>query len=254
MQRFVDITLLLIFPGQNTSHVGVRPHQILLALKDPKFYLGAGLIATQGIGIGAFGVFLPTFVHQFGYGRLQTQLISMIPYAFGLLGLIVFSYLSDRMGQKGIIILISLAISCTGFSILLSTTNKVALLAGASFVACGAYPGLVVGVAWNMTFHGGYTKRATAVWGIQVLVQSYSIIATQVYRSPPRFFLGHGISLGLYTVGALCTVSLLVIVKKANASREARKLDFEQRGEVDPQAELSFEDLGDAHPLWRYAV
>ena len=225
-----------------------------MALKDPKLYLGSAMIGSQGIGIGAFGVFLPTFVKEFGYGVLQSQLLTMIPYAFGLVGLIFFAWLSDRFGRKGFTTMVCLGISCTGFVLLLCTTNKIALLAGACFVAGGAYPGVVVSVAWMLTIHGGYTKRATAVWGSQVFLQCYSIIATQVYRNPPRFFLGHGVALGLYAVGFVCTFVLLVIVKKANELRATRRRELESRGESDVDSEKTFEELGDFHPAWAYTL
>lgn len=75
-----------------------------------------------------------------------------------------------------------------GFIILLSTSNKTASIAGCFFVAAGAYPAITVGGAWITTIHGGYTKRALAVGIAQVFVQSYSIIGTQIYDQPPRFF------------------------------------------------------------------
>jgi hypothetical protein len=88
----------------------------------------------------------------------------MIPFAFGLASLIGFAWLADRIAHKGAVTLFCMAVSCAGFIVLLSTTNKVALVAGACFVCAGAYPQLVVSVAWTLTFHGGYTKRALAIW------------------------------------------------------------------------------------------
>ena len=88
----------------------------------------------------------------------------MIPFAFGLATLIAFAWISDRIQQKGLITLICMALTCTGFIILLSTTNTVALVVGACFVSAGAYPQLVVSIAWSLTFHGGYTKRALSIW------------------------------------------------------------------------------------------
>lgn len=212
------------------------------------------MMGTGGIGIGAFSVFLPTFIKEFGFGRLESQLLTILPYGCGLIGLIFFAWLADRLGQKAYITMVTEVICCAGFIVLLATTNKIALMAGACLVAAGAYGCLVVSVSWVMTMQGGYTKRATAVWICQIFIQCYSIIATQVYRSPPRFFLGHGIALGLYALGLVSTFVLLVIVKKANASREARRRELESRGEIDPDAEKTFEDLGDFHPAFRYSL
>lgn len=225
-----------------------------MCFKDIKFWLGSLMIGTAGISIGAFSVFLPTFIREFGYGRVQTQLLTMIPYAFGLVGLVFFSWLADKLNKRAFVALACNVIVCTGFVMLLATTNPVALVAGSCFVAGGAYPGLVVGVSFVLTQHGGYTKRATSNWGVQIFVQCYSIIATQVYRSPPRFFLGHGIALGFQALGLLANIGLYIIVSRANAARDQRAREFAERGEVDPDTLKTFEDLGDFHPSYRYAL
>ena len=225
-----------------------------MCFKDIKFWLGSLMIGTAGIGIGAFSVFLPTFIKEFGYGKVHTQLLTLIPYGFSLVALLFFAWLADHLQQKALISLGCSLVSCAGFVILLATTNPVVGIAGSCFVAAGAYPALVVGVAFLLPLHGGYTKRATSNWGSQVFVQCYSIISTQVYRTPPRFFLGHGIALGLYAIGVLSNLALYIIVKRANAARDQVQREWEARGEVNPDMEKSFEDLGDFHPAYRYAI
>ncbi len=89
---------------------------------------------------------------------------------------------------------------------------------------------------------------------IQVFIQCYSIISTQVYRTPPRFFLGHGVSLGLYALGMIATAVLVVICKKSNKKKEERRAAFEARGEVDPDMSKSFEELCDFHPAYMYTL
>jgi MFS family permease len=225
-----------------------------MAARDPKIYLGALLVAPIGIGIGAFNVFLPTFINAFGYDRLHSQLISIIPYACALVSMLFFAWLSDYTGRKAIFCVCGLGVCCIGFIIFLTVTDKVVLLVGACLVSCGSYPTLVIAIAWTMTLHGGYTKRATSMWATQVLLQGYSIIATQVYRNPPRFILGHSVSLGLFALGILAGTALFFLVSRQNKSREERRQAFERNGETDPDMEKSFEELGDFHPGWKYTT
>lgn len=232
----------------------MRPRQIWIALKDPKLYTGSLLVGAAGVGIGAFSVFLPTFIREFGFSQLQTQLYSMIPYAFGLVGLIFFSWLSDHLGQRAWVTILCLCITATGFVILLATTNRVALVAGACFVAGGAYPSLVVGISWTMTFHGGYTKRATSSWAVQIVIQGYSIMASQIYRNPPRYFLGHGIALAVYALGIACAIVSWWICVQANKAKDQRQAEFASRGEVDPDMDEDYERLCDYHPGYRYST
>lgn len=240
--------------AQNSKGAKLRPRQIWIAFKDPKLYTGSLMVGTAGVGIGAFSVFLPTFIKEFGFSRLETQLYSMIPYAFGLLGLLFFSWLSDRLHQRALVTIICLSITATGFIILMATTNKVALVAGACFVAAGAYPSLVVSIAWMLTFHGGYTKRATASWINQVFIQGYSIMATQVYRNPPRYFLGHGIALGVYTIGILSAIASWWICSRANKAKDRRQAELAAAGEIDPDMDEDYERLCDYHPGYRYTT
>lgn len=212
------------------------------------------MLGSGGVGIGSFSVFLPTFVREFGFGRLQTQLITIIPYAFAVVGLLVLAYVSDRVARKGLMTIMLLGVSATGFVILLSTTNTVALVAGSCFVAGGAYPCLVIMVAWVLSMHGGYTKRATSVTGANIVIQGFSMISSQVYRHPPRFFLGHGFSLGVYLVAMCCAAWLLRHVKRQNEMKEKTRLEYEARGEVNPLSSKTFEDLGDYHPDYRYTI
>ena len=240
--------------GQNTKNARARPHQILLAFRDPKLYLGSLMIAAQGIGIGAFSIILPTLINEFGFSALDTQLYSMIPYAFGFVSQTTISYIADRINRKGIVTVICLSITSIGFIILLSTTNKVAQLAGCCFVTTGAYPGLAIAAAWMLSFHGGFTKRATAIWVCQIFVQAYSIISTQVYRDPPRFFLGHGLALGLYVLAIACTMILLVMLTRANKAKDLIRAECEAIGESVPAMEIDFEELCDFHPSYRYPL
>ena len=87
------------------------------------------------------------------------------------------------------------------------------ILTGCCFVAVGAYPAIGIGASWITTVHADYTKRATAFAVCQVFVQSYSIIGSQVYDRPPRFYKGHGVLLGLNALAAVCTWGLTARVK-----------------------------------------
>ena len=115
------------------------------------------------MGIGAFSVFLPTFIKEFGFSIQQTQLYSMIPYVFALFSHDQLVIRRRPVGAQGPPVT-CLSVSCVGFIMLPCVTNKVALMAVPCFVAAGAYPGLIIGVAFTIPTQGGYTKRVTSVW------------------------------------------------------------------------------------------
>jgi hypothetical protein len=185
---------------------------------------------------------------------VTTQLYSIIPYAFATVSLFAACWGADRFKTKGLFLIGCLSVSLIGFVLLLATTNTVALMAGTCFVASGAYAGVILGATWNIANHGGYTKRAVSAAASQIFIQCYSIISTQIYVKPPRFFLGHGVLSGLVALGLLAAVANFLIIKKRNTEREARAADFERLGEVDPDMAKSYEELCDYHPGYRYVM
>jgi len=54
-------------------------------------------IVTASLGLL---LFLPQMVKQLGLTNMQVGWVSMIPYAFGALSMIVWGYVSDRMGER----------------------------------------------------------------------------------------------------------------------------------------------------------
>ncbi|OKL55471.1 hypothetical protein UA08_09207 [Talaromyces atroroseus] len=236
-------------PGSKAKSV-----QVWLAIKDPKSWLQALVVGAVCLNVAAFGTFLPTFIQLFGFSALTTQVYTIIPYAFGVVTLPIGNILADRYDKKGVPTLICLGVCLIGYILLLSSTNKVVLIAGCCFVSAGAYPAVILSSAWVLISNAGYTKRATA-WAIaQIFIQCYSIISTQVYTDPPRFFKGHGTLLGLNALGVVAVMITMWIFDRENKRRDIVAADFAARGEINPDSNRSYEDLCDKHPDFRYTL
>ncbi|KAJ5610281.1 major facilitator superfamily domain-containing protein [Penicillium lagena] len=228
--------------------------QILLAIKDPKSWLQAMAVAAVCLNVAAFGVFLPTFISLFGFSPLMTQLYTMIPYAFGIVTLPIGNILADRFDKKGIPILVCLSVCLIGYILLLTSTSQTVLVVGCCFVSAGAYPAVVLSSAWVLISHAGFTKRATSWAMAQIFIQCYSIISTQVYVDPPRFFEGHGTLLGLNALGVVAVLATMWIFDGENKRRDAVAAEFAARGEVNPDSLKDYEELCDQHPDFRYTL
>jgi MFS family permease len=185
---------------------------------------------------------------------VDTQLYSIIPYAFAIVATVLASVVSDRYMQKAIPLITCLITCLIGLIILLATTNRVALIAGSCFVAAGGYPSSVLSASWLVTTNAGYTKRCTA-WAIaQLFGQSWSIVASQVYTNPPRYFKGHGTLLGLVALGIAAAFINYHLMLRQNAAKDRIAEEFRRRGEVNPDSTKGFEELCDKHPDYRYAL
>ncbi|KAH8799083.1 major facilitator superfamily domain-containing protein [Xylogone sp. PMI_703] len=226
--------------------------QIWVGLRDYKVWLMAITYCAPCLGISSINSFLPTFIRGFGFGPVETQLLSMIPYAVATITLLSVCVYSDRINQKGLMILGCNATSCVGYIILMTTTTRVALVAGTCFVAASVSPGLILAVSWTTINTAGYTELSTA-WAVaQLCRQAGGIIGTQVYRGPPRFIAGHATVLGFLVAGAATSINILV--KRTNLAKDTRAQRFAEHRRLYPEAGKELEELGDNHPNFRYIV
>ncbi|KAK5054471.1 hypothetical protein LTR84_001362 [Exophiala bonariae] len=241
--------------SQNTAGAKVVPRQIWIAIKDPKTYLGSLMLTAVGLSAAAFSVFLPTFINAFGFDRLTSQLYTIIPYSFAVVSMPVACWLSDRYQQRGLAMAICLGSCLIGIIIILASSTPTVSMVGTCFVAAGTYPGNPIAVAWISTIHGGYTKRST-VYGIQqIFINSFIIMATQVFDTPPKFYKGNGILLGVFVVAFTSTAILYFWLRRENRKRDAAA-QARRNGTVPPlPSDIGdFETLCDYHPDWRYPL
>jgi uncharacterized membrane protein len=141
-----------------------------------------------------------------------------------------------------------------GYIILLATTNKVAPIAGACFVAAGFYPSVILTVSWITINHGWYTKRSTAFAMAQITSQGLSIMGTQIYRNPPRYFVGHGIVLGFLLLALCFIVCNFWYMKRENRKRDQIAQNHTAAGTKNPDSEKGVAELFDYHPNFRYVL
>jgi len=75
--------------------------RVVDALTSPRVYALCAIYFTLMIGLYGISFWLPTIVNRFGVkGYLNTGLISAIPYAVGMVGMILLSRNSDRTGDR----------------------------------------------------------------------------------------------------------------------------------------------------------
>jgi MFS family permease len=166
--------------------------------------------------------------------------------------LLVVSRLVDKLGKRAVPLLILVGVAIAGFILLMATTNRVALVFGATLINAAVYPCIVICAAWVPSNNAGYTKRSTAAAIMQTFIQVFSIISTQIYTTPPRFLKGHGVGLGFL---GLCFGAILLVVwlmKRSNGGKDAEAARWRERGEPNPDEAKSLEELCDAHPNYRY--
>lgn len=116
----------------------------------------------------------------------------------------------------------STALACIGYIILLTDHRPGVSYVGTIFAAAGIYPAVAIVLSWPANNVSGQTKRAIAN-AMQISIGNLgAVLGTQLYRTEtsPRYYLGHGFSLG-YLVANIIVVGILWQVLRRENIRKA---------------------------------
>ncbi|GKZ33835.1 hypothetical protein AbraIFM66950_003919 [Aspergillus brasiliensis] len=200
----------------------------------------------------AFKDIKPTIISELGYTAAQAQLLTVPPYAVAFILTITVAILSERTHRRAPFILLSTALACIGYILLLSDHRPGVSYLGTFFAAAGIYPAVAIVLSWPANNVSGQTKRAIAN-AMQISIGNLgAVLGTQLYRTEtsPRYFLGHGFALG-YLVANLVVVCVLweVLRRENRVKAEVREREGMEAlmGDVG-DAEGDF--LGDRDPRW----
>lgn len=112
------------------------------------------------------------------------------PYVAACICCIGAGYLADKWGQRGIFMIFFNCVAIFGFVLQICSHNNGLKYAGTFFAACGIYPNVPQGVAWNGNNIGGSTKRGVGIGkfeALQLQVPCRNAL-TQIYNSHARWF------------------------------------------------------------------
>lgn len=118
-------------------------HGLLKSLLSPQVLLFAlcyyGLTNLNG----AVSTFLPQILKPFGLGNTATTFVAAVPYAFGLVGMLVIGRFADKPGRRATALYTALAISAVGLvasALVDQPTGKLIALCFAAFGVFGVLP------------------------------------------------------------------------------------------------------------------
>jgi len=152
------------------------PKVLLLSLN----YIG---IVTASLGLL---LFLPQIIKQLGVSNMQVGWVTMIPYIFGALGMIICGWISDRIGDRRWSLFITCVISTIGLVFAGMTVGTWWSLVGIVVAAIGFYgtkgpfwsiptmfltgPAAAAGIAWINSIGnlGGFFGPSIVGWAKQL--------------------------------------------------------------------------------------
>jgi ACS family tartrate transporter-like MFS transporter len=127
---------------EHTKRVAVRHYSVTQALINPK------VLALSAVYFGAvatnYGLsfFLPQIVKAFGVSNLQAGLVTSLPYAVGLIGMVWWGHHSDRTGERRYHLAFSLLVASTGIAVSTMLPDPVMKMTALSIAGFGIFSGL----------------------------------------------------------------------------------------------------------------
>ncbi|KAG5966053.1 hypothetical protein E4U58_002621 [Claviceps cyperi] len=203
------------------------------AVRDWKTYCGMVICMGSVMPLYSFSVFLPTIIQSMRFTSpddiIKNQLLS----------------------RRGVFIIGFAVVAAVGFVMLISSTSPAVQYAGTFLGAMGIYPPIPLTIVWVSNNVEGVYKRGIVLGIVIGWGNLNGVVSSVIYRSPPRYFEGHGIILAylaLFLFGG--TLLHLAALRKENARR--RRGDRDQW--VAGMTEAERNELGDKRPDFLYTL
>lgn len=225
-----------------------------------------GFFALQvSMGLCFFGLayFLPSIVASLTSTfdpkptKVQTQLLTVPPYAAAFVVALIAALLSDKYNVRGIAAAIPLTISVIGFGMFLGLpVHQTRARYGALHLVVvgifGASPALLVWIPNNVA---AYTRRTTAVASSFIGTNLGGIISTWIYpsSSAPAYKTGARVNLAMNITTLVLVLSLMWWFHDQNKKKITHRDDTLKDVKHLPLQE-QYELLGDRHPDFKYTV
>lgn len=220
--------------------------------KDYKVIVGGFMYFGLIVPAYGYAYFAPTIINGYGYGKIETQLRSVPPWAAAFGFSMIIAYISDRLRHRVTFAIVSILIAIAGFAILLGEHHNLDVQYAALFLAAmGAYTAMPIIVCWfNMNLGGHHRRAVGSAWQVG-FGNIGGIISSFIFQSKgkhPTFTLGYSVSTAFCGVSLVACIIYLFACRKANSDRKNGKVSVDHLSEDDKLA------LGDMHPEYRYLL
>ncbi|KAK3324986.1 major facilitator superfamily domain-containing protein [Apodospora peruviana] len=225
------------------------------ALKDWKIWVHMFITIGVYTGLYSYSLFLPTIVRDLGYkdNPNLAQLMTVPPYIAACICCITAGWYADRLGQRGVFMIGFMATAIVGLIMLLATNNNGVKYAGCFFLACGIYPNVPQGVAWNGNNIGGSLKRGVGIAMHVGFGNLGGTISAYLYlsRDAPNYKPGHSTLLGCQAMAMILSIFMTIYLRRENARRDR---EHKPPSEYTEEERVAERHKGDNATFFRYTV
>ncbi|CAD0114688.1 unnamed protein product [Aureobasidium uvarum] len=218
--------------------------------KDYKVFLGGFMYFGLIVPAYSYAYFSPSIINGYGYGKIQTQLHSVPPWAAAFAFAMILAYISDKTRHRFAFAVFAICIAIVGFAILISVHDNRPLEYAALFlVAMGAYSAMPIIVCWfNMNLGGHHRRSVGSAWQVAFgniggIIAVYCFLKTDA----PLYTKGYSICIAFTCLSVLSCIAYYIACVAQNRQREKTVTDV-------GLTEYEKTELGDLNPEYRYLV
>lgn len=198
------------------------------------------------LSMTSMALFLPSILNAMGYSPIESQLMSVPPFAWSTVVCLTVAYLSDRTKTRGVWLLGVMPFTALGFLLLILNTTPAVRYFATFLCLTGVFTTSPMLVAWTVDNTAGPNVRAVSSAYVVSIANLGGILATWTYLLPdaPRYIPGHSINLG---AAILCCILLTVAtlhLRRQNKIKRDGKRDYLLEGANEGQVAA----LGHNHP------
>ncbi|KAJ5770236.1 uncharacterized protein N7511_002287 [Penicillium nucicola] len=233
-----------------TEKSKVHWSQVLSGLKDYKNYIHTAIHFCCNYSFACLSNFLPTIIEHMGYTSINAQGLSAPPYLVSFLCCIAAAFLSDRWGNRGVLITAFATMATIGYLLLTCVQDEsktAARYAGVWLATCGIFPALALNVTWMLNNQAGDSKQGAGMALLAVFGQCSSLVSSSVFpdSDAPLYTMGCAIGAAFSGLIAFLALGLSLQMKYENRRRDR------VYGVVDPDERVDVTE-GDNHSKFRY--
>jgi MFS family permease len=184
--------------------------EIALAFAHPKVWLLSFInVALIACSYGCV-FFLPLIVSEFGFSKMETGMITALPFLAGAIAMVLWGRSSDRSGERKWHFMLPLVVAALGFAMAAGISTPIGRMIGLGLAACGTFASLPA--FWSMP--ANFLKGTSAAAGIAIINTIGSLAG---FGAP--YLMGYvkqhtgQYSLGLLIIGASALVAVALALR-----------------------------------------
>lgn len=200
-----------------------------MTVSDYKVWLCIlGQVCLQAVA--SLANFLPTLVQSFGFGTIETLLLTAPPYVLTAAACIGLSWFSDKTSKRSVFILFPTLVAMAGIIITFATVNVAARYFSIFLMLPGTYGCFQISNAWMSNIAARPQKKRAIALAMNTAFGNSAMIWTP-YLYPasegPRYYKAWAVNLALMVVCLAVTVLLRLVL-----ARENKRMGYTEREEV----------------------